>query len=72
MVILGWAFAIPVLYYFSIFPVVLVMGLCFEDLSHAPGPVLMTISNFYYPWGLLADNFPVLGMPLDFLENLAF
>ncbi len=70
MSVLGWILLVPVLYYVSIFPVVITLNVFFGDLSHVPGPLITGISGFYYPWGLLADAFPLLGQPLDTLDRV--
>ena len=67
---LGWVLLIPVFYYFSIFPVVIGLNLCFDNLSHVPTPLITGISNFYYPWGILADTFPFLGLPLEIIDRI--
>ena len=68
--IAAWIFAIPVLYYASIFPVTIGMNLCYERTAHAPGPLLTALSGFYYPWSVAADALPVLGWPLDMIDRL--
>ncbi len=70
--VLGWVLLTPVLYYLSILPVVVGLNLCFGSHAHAPAPLISGISSFYYPWGLLADTFPVLGQPLDVLDKIQF